>query len=430
MSADYAFGQFRFLTRLLLVHGRWSYVRVADMHANFFYKNVIWTLAMFWFLIFSSFDATYLFEYTFVLLYNLIFTSLPVGILGAFDQDTNAVCSMAFPQLYKRGIKGLDYTRLRFWLYMLDGLYQSAVIFFIPYFIYGDGTTWSSSGRDTNDLYDLSSAIAASGVFAANLYVGINTRYWTFIPWIIIPLSTLAVFIWIAIYSYMANLAYYAVVSIIFPTFHFWATVVFTVMVAVAPHWLLRAIKQSYFPIDKDIIREAWVGGDLKDQLGVPHRKRRRRVHPDIEASFAYKPRPPAVDTRLESPIRPSDPLLSQRAPNSDSVGPSTPTSPTPRPDPSWPQAWPQAEPYTQSWPDAERWRDTPGGSTERLSPATRSPVERQPTERLSPLSQRPQAQARRQPPSAWGNPDFTEDTAWQNRPPSEFDENYAGRAV
>jgi phospholipid-translocating ATPase len=38
MSADYAFGQFRFLTKLLIVHGRWSYRRVADMHSNFFYK--------------------------------------------------------------------------------------------------------------------------------------------------------------------------------------------------------------------------------------------------------------------------------------------------------------------------------------------------------------------------------------------------------
>lgn len=41
MSADYAFGQFRFLTKLLLVHGRWSYQRVADMHSNFFYKASI-----------------------------------------------------------------------------------------------------------------------------------------------------------------------------------------------------------------------------------------------------------------------------------------------------------------------------------------------------------------------------------------------------
>lgn len=38
MSADYAFGQFRFLTKLLLVHGRWSYQRIAEMHSNFFYK--------------------------------------------------------------------------------------------------------------------------------------------------------------------------------------------------------------------------------------------------------------------------------------------------------------------------------------------------------------------------------------------------------
>ena len=38
MSADYAFGQFRFLTKLLIVHGRWSYIRTADMHSNFFYK--------------------------------------------------------------------------------------------------------------------------------------------------------------------------------------------------------------------------------------------------------------------------------------------------------------------------------------------------------------------------------------------------------
>lgn len=73
MSADYAFGQFRFLTKLLLVHGRWSYQRIADMHSNFFYKvtrlylfmsmvirdvdsslqNVIWTFALFWYLPFN-----------------------------------------------------------------------------------------------------------------------------------------------------------------------------------------------------------------------------------------------------------------------------------------------------------------------------------------------------------------------------------------
>lgn len=38
MSSDYAIGQFRFLSRLMLVHGRWSYRRISEMIANFFYK--------------------------------------------------------------------------------------------------------------------------------------------------------------------------------------------------------------------------------------------------------------------------------------------------------------------------------------------------------------------------------------------------------
>jgi phospholipid-translocating ATPase len=38
MSSDFAIGQFRFLQRLVLVHGRWSYRRLAETIANFFYK--------------------------------------------------------------------------------------------------------------------------------------------------------------------------------------------------------------------------------------------------------------------------------------------------------------------------------------------------------------------------------------------------------
>ena len=38
MSSDYAIGQFKYLTRLILVHGRWSYRRLAETIANFFYK--------------------------------------------------------------------------------------------------------------------------------------------------------------------------------------------------------------------------------------------------------------------------------------------------------------------------------------------------------------------------------------------------------
>jgi phospholipid-translocating ATPase len=61
-------------------------------------------------------------------------------------------------------------------MYMLDGLYQSAIIFFIPYLAYGEGASWSSTGRDTDSLWEFGTTIAVAGVLVANIYVGINTR--------------------------------------------------------------------------------------------------------------------------------------------------------------------------------------------------------------------------------------------------------------
>lgn len=52
MSSDYAIGQFRYLSRLTLVHGRWSYRRLAETIANFFYKvSCGWLLCFIRFLV-------------------------------------------------------------------------------------------------------------------------------------------------------------------------------------------------------------------------------------------------------------------------------------------------------------------------------------------------------------------------------------------
>lgn len=115
LSSDYGIGQFRFLQRLLLVHGRWSYRRVGETIANFFYKNIVWTLAIFWYQIYTNSDQTYLFDYTYILLFNLAFTSVPVVLLGVLDQDVSDKVSLAVPQLYRRGIARKEWTQRKFW---------------------------------------------------------------------------------------------------------------------------------------------------------------------------------------------------------------------------------------------------------------------------------------------------------------------------
>lgn len=115
MSSDYAIGQFRFLQRLVLVHGRWSYRRLAEMISNFFYKNMVWTFAIFWYQMYCDFDITYIFEYTYILMFNLFFTSIPVILMGVLDQDVDDAISLAVPQLYRRGIERLEWSQTKFW---------------------------------------------------------------------------------------------------------------------------------------------------------------------------------------------------------------------------------------------------------------------------------------------------------------------------
>ncbi|MEE6503137.1 hypothetical protein FKM82_004751 [Ascaphus truei] len=57
LASDYSFAQFRYLQRLLLVHGRWSYFRMCKFLCYFFYKNFAFTLVHFWFGFFCGFSA-------------------------------------------------------------------------------------------------------------------------------------------------------------------------------------------------------------------------------------------------------------------------------------------------------------------------------------------------------------------------------------
>lgn len=56
-NSDYVLAQFCYLQRLLLVHGRWSYMRVCKFLRYFFYKTVASMMAQIWFSMFNGFTA-------------------------------------------------------------------------------------------------------------------------------------------------------------------------------------------------------------------------------------------------------------------------------------------------------------------------------------------------------------------------------------
>ncbi|PVV02336.1 hypothetical protein BB560_003215 [Smittium megazygosporum] len=99
-SADFSIAQFRFLRKLLLVHGLWCYTRISRFILATFYKCYTFYFLQFIFQFYTGFSGTSVFESTSLSLYNTLFTFLPVIVLGAFDQDLDAKTLYNSPEYY------------------------------------------------------------------------------------------------------------------------------------------------------------------------------------------------------------------------------------------------------------------------------------------------------------------------------------------
>ena len=257
MSSDFAIGQFRYLTRLTLVHGRWNYRRMAETIANFFYKNIIWAFSLFWYQIYDNFDGGYVFDYSYIILFNLAFTSLTVIFMGILDQDVPDKVSLAVPELYRRGIEQKEWTQPKFWLYMLDGLYQSVMCYFMGHLLFSPGNFVTENGLPLDDPSRIGIFIATSAVLSINAYMVLNIYRWDYATLFVAGLSVLFMFGWTGIYSsFTVAYIFYRSGQEVFGTLIFWADILLTVFVCLLPRFCAKAIQKIYLPLDVDIIRE------------------------------------------------------------------------------------------------------------------------------------------------------------------------------
>uniref|UniRef100_A0A8C8DMZ0 Phospholipid-transporting ATPase n=1 Tax=Oryzias sinensis TaxID=183150 RepID=A0A8C8DMZ0_9TELE len=177
LSSDFSLAQFRYLQRLLLVHGRWSYLRMCKFLRYFFLKNFTFTFVHFWYAFFCGFSAQPVYDDWFSTCYNLVYTALPVLALSLFDQDVNSHWSFYYPKLYTPGQWNMYFNRTSFLLCIMQSCYNSIILFFIPYAALHD--TVRQDGREIADYQSFAILLQTCLIIVVNAQIFLDTWYWT-----------------------------------------------------------------------------------------------------------------------------------------------------------------------------------------------------------------------------------------------------------
>ncbi|KAF5358414.1 hypothetical protein D9756_001292 [Leucocoprinus leucothites] len=254
-SSDYAIAQFRFLKKLLLVHGHWSYARNGTMILNFFYKNVVPTGVLWWFQIYCGWSGSFAFDYVYILLWNSIWTIAPVIGIGLFDRFLDSHVLMQVPEIYHYGREGTWYGMELFFVYMFDGLVQSVVIFFFICYTYVSVTS-RADGFDIAQT-EFSTTMAISAVMVANMYTGFNATAWS--GWIFFAVFVGIVIVWVftAVDSSLSDTTVFGNNLFLFHSAYFWLCLPLTFFLSMAPRYMFKGWKFIFRPSDIDILR--WI---------------------------------------------------------------------------------------------------------------------------------------------------------------------------
>eukprot|EP00968_Pinguiococcus_pyrenoidosus_P005267 scaffold336_cov250-Pinguiococcus_pyrenoidosus.AAC.37 len=194
-ASDYAIAQFRFLRRLLLVHGRFNYRRVAKLTLYIFYKNLLNTACLFWFALANAFSGQKFFPEGGIQLFNILYTNLPALFLGVFDQDVETESAFQTPTLYTPGINNAYFNNKLFWQWFCEAVFEAGAITYLPLlFIPGDDGELTS-------LWVYGTMCFITVVVAANAKIFFQQYRWMWFQFVAFGLTLSSLFTTLLLYE-------------------------------------------------------------------------------------------------------------------------------------------------------------------------------------------------------------------------------------
>ncbi|KAF2703502.1 P-type ATPase [Pleomassaria siparia CBS 279.74] len=256
-TSDYSIAQFRFLTKLLLVHGRWNYIRTCKYTAGTFWKEMLFYLTQALYQRSVGYTGTSLYESWSLSMFNTLFTSLPVIFMGIWEKDVSASTLLAVPELYTKGQRnaGFNFKIYLGWTFMASA--EAMVIYFCMLGLYGQALF-----TDDNSIYALGSlTYTAAVIMIAAKIQFIETHTKSMLNAISIFISVGGWFLWdiILTFQYKRDTKIYYVRHALIQTFGdslaWWLCLILIVATCLVFEIGTQSLRKVYFPSDEDVFQ-------------------------------------------------------------------------------------------------------------------------------------------------------------------------------
>ncbi|KAF4120671.1 phospholipid-translocating ATPase [Geosmithia morbida] len=255
--SDFSVAQFRFLQKLILVHGRWNYLRTGRYILATFWKETFFYLVQAHFQRYNGYTGTSLYESWSLTVFNVLFTSLAVIVPGIFEQDLSADTLLSVPELYTFGQKNLGFNPGMYLGWVVMGCLGSVISWYPTW-------TFYKKMRSTDDtsLYAMGAVCFTVGVMFINIklmLLEMHTKTAVVAGAFIITVG--GWFMWLSCLSetFEPLMDTYLVSDTFVHNFGdtliWWTLVLLGLTCLLVLELVVQAIRRIYFPTDVDIMQ-------------------------------------------------------------------------------------------------------------------------------------------------------------------------------
>ncbi|KAL7721020.1 Phospholipid-transporting P-type ATPase [Entamoeba marina] len=233
-AADFSVERFRDIVKLLFVHGRYSYQRIAIFTSHTLYRSILLFITQFYFAFASGFSGTSIYERWCLVMFNVLFSALLPLVVACFDKDYEPDQLISKPQHYLHVTKYYSIQSVLMWFF--DGILESLIIFVCGLYMI-DGDMGNGSGDIGMDGFGF--MIYGAIVIVSSFHLASHTHTFTISFYVALLISVILFYIWYFAYGLVGGLniismgeSVYMLAFNMFSLLKFWLVFLWIVCVA------------------------------------------------------------------------------------------------------------------------------------------------------------------------------------------------------